>query len=390
MAVSAKSEVDLIRRAEDFVPSLRERADEIEAARRLPQDIADSFAEAGFYGLCIPEVYGGSEASPITMMEVIETLASGDASAAWCVFIGATSGLTTAYLPENAARTVCDSKPNVIMGGVFAPRGKAVPEDGGYRIKGQWQWGSGTQNADWVMGGCAVIRDGKPETMPNGIPISRMMVVPASEVEFLDTWHVSGLSGTGSTDFAIRDCFVPEDFAVALVTDSPIAQPLYAFPVFGMLSIGIGAVALGTARAAVNEVIALASAKTPEGSLRNLASRSVAQRDIAEAEALIRSARLFLWDSVSRAFDAAQRDGALTVEHRRDIRLAATNAATSSAKAVDIAYNLGGGTSVYRKSPLQRCFRDVHTATQHLMVGPSTWELTGRLFLGVDTDTTML
>ena len=380
----------LVDAARGFLPMLKERADEIESNRKLPDDIAASFAKSRFYALCVPKVYGGLEASPVTMMDVIETLATADASSAWCVFIGATSGLVAGYLPVEAAKEIYGSSSTVITGGVFAPRGKASVEEGGYRVSGQWQWGSGTQNADWIMGGCAVIREGQMEKMPSGIPVSRMMLVPAKQVEFLDTWHVSGLCGTGSTDFAFRELYVPEEHSVSLLLDKPLDGPLYAFPIFGMLSIGVGAVALGLARAAIDEIVALASEKTPEGSMRNLASRPVVQRDIAEAEALVRSARLFLWDSVARAYDTAEQTGALTVELRRDIRLAASNAATAGARAVDIAYNLGGGTSVYRSSPLQRYFRDVHTATQHMMVGPGTWEQTGRLYLGLETDTAML
>ena len=390
MAVHLDRSTDLVAAARGFIPMLRDRANEIEAARRLPQDIADDFAKAGLYALCIPETYGGLEASPTTMLEVIETLATGDGAAGWCVFIGATSNLMSAYLPKETAQAIYGANPAIISAGVFAPRGIAVPEDDGYRVNGQWQWGSGTQNASWILGGCVVVNDGQPELMPNGIPLSRMMLVPSAEVEFLDTWHVSGLCGTGSTDFAMHNVFVPKDRAVSLVTDRPLQRPLYAFPVFGMLAIGISAVALGLARAALDELVGVAGAKTPDGSRRNLASKQNTQREIAEAEATLRSARLFLYDSVARAYDAAQASGRLTVDHRRDIRLSAAHACRASAQAVDTAYNLAGGTSVYRSSPLQRHFRDVHTATQHMMVGPAVWELTGRLFLGLETDASLL
>jgi indole-3-acetate monooxygenase len=188
----------------------------------------------------------------------------------------------------------------------------------------------------------------------------------------------------------MRDVFVPEDRAVSLITDQPLARPLYAFPVFGLLAIGISAVSLGLARAAVDELKDLAAKKTPEGRLKPLAQSSHTHREIAEAEALIGSARAYLWDTVARAYDAAQETGELTVDLKRDVRLAGANAARAGAQAVDIAYNLAGGTSVYRKSPIQRHFRDVHVTTQHMMVGPMIWEKTGRLFLGLDDDVTML
>ncbi|HEB89759.1 MAG TPA: flavin-dependent monooxygenase [Deltaproteobacteria bacterium] len=390
MTHAASNADDALReRARAFAPELRRRADEIEAARRLPRDLSDRFARAGFYRMCVPEAYGGLECPPAETMEVIELLARADGASAWCVFIGATSGSVLALLPESAAREVFD-RPETLISGVFAPRGRATAVEGGFRVEGQWQWGSGTWNADWILAGCQVIRDGEPERLANGTPRSRMMLVPASQVEFIDTWYVSGLAGTGSTDFAIHDVFVPEDHALGLGVEGPLARPLYAFPQFGLLGMGIAAVSLGLARAAITELTELAGAKTPAGSARPLAARPATQSGISKAEAGLRSARAFYYEAIQAAWQAAREKGRIEIAHRRDIRLATTHAVHASARAVDRMYALGGGTSVFRSSPLQRIFRDVHVATQHMMVAPATLELTGRLFLGLDTDTAML
>ena len=270
------------------------------------------------------------------------------------------------------------------MAGVFAPRGKAIVVDGGFQVEGQWPWGSGTQNADWVLAGCQIIRDGEFETHANGAPRGRMMCVPRSEIEFVDTWYVSGLAGTGSTDFAIRDRFVPEAFAAGLGVDAPLDRPLYRFPQFGLLAMGIAAVALGLGRAAIDEMIEVAGGKTPDASRRSLAQRPNAQTEVALAEAGLRSARAFYYEAIERAWAEAL-DGRISIDSKRDIRLATTHATRAAAEAVDRMYTLAGGTSVYRRSPLQRIFRDVHVATQHMMVGPATLELTGRLLLGLET-----
>jgi alkylation response protein AidB-like acyl-CoA dehydrogenase len=383
------SGVDTVAAARGLQGELRARAEEIERARRLPADLSRAFARAGFYRMCVPEVYGGLELPPADTMYTIETLAQADGSAAWCVFIGATSGSVLALLPPDSARAIFH-RPEVMLGGVFAPRGKAIVEPGGFRVNGRWQWGSGTQNADWVMGGCEVIRDGKPELLRNGTPRSRMMIAASTEIEFFDTWHVAGLCGTGSTDFAMNDLFVPDERAVGLGVDGPLERPLYAFPQFGLLAMGIAAVALGLARAAIDALVELAGGKTPQGSARPLAARSSAQSDVARAEALLRSARAFYYEAIERAWESACANGRIEVEHRRDVRLATTHATRASADAVDLMYHLGGGSSVYQRSPLQRVFRDVHVATQHMMVGPATLELTGRLLLGLETDTGQL
>jgi alkylation response protein AidB-like acyl-CoA dehydrogenase len=375
--------------ARGFEAELRDRAQEIEDNRRLPRDLSDRFADAGFYRTCVPSVYGGLELPPAETMESIEILARSDAASAWCVFIAATSGGALSMVPESAAREIFP-RPNTLLSGVFAPRGKAVAEGNGFRVDGQWSWGSGTQNADWVLAGCQIIRDGQPELRSNGTPRSRIMLLPADQVEFLDTWHVSGLAGTGSTDFVIRDAFVPESHAVGLGVDGPLARPLYAFPQFGLLAMGVAAVTLGLGRAAINELINIAGGKTPSGSARPLAARPAAQAEVSRAEATLRSARAFYYETIETAWQAACADGCIQTEHRRDIRLATTFTTHACAEVVDRMYNLGGGTSVYRVSPLQRIFRDVHVATQHMMVSPATLELTGRLFLGLDTDVSTL
>lgn len=387
--MSAAAEADPRPAARALASELRERAPELEAARRLPHDLSSRFAESGFYRMCAPAAYGGLELPPHVTMETIELLARADGAPAWVVFIGATSGTTLALLPESTARAVFAEPGTTMIAGVFAPRGKATVVDGGYRVEGQWQWGSGTQNADWILAGCQILRDGEPERTAGGAPRPRMMLLPAADVEFLDTWYVSGLAGTGSTDFAVRDRFVPEGFAPGLGIDGPLDRPLYRFPQFGLLGMGIAAVALGLARAAIDELVALADGKTPSGSARPLAARGGAQSEVARAEASLRSARAFYYEAIESAWQEAQ-EGSLSVDRRRDIRLATTHATHAAAEAVDRMYHLGGGSSVYLRSPLQRIFRDVHVATQHMMVGPATWELTGRLLLGVDTDVSQL
>ena len=216
--------VDVVANARALAPEVRKRADEIEEARRLPAELSQRFAEAGLYRTCVPEAYGGLEAPPAETMGSIEAIAQADGSAAWCVFIGTTSGSVLSLLPPDSAREIFHRE-TVLLGGVFAPRGKAVAEDGGFRVNGRWAWGSGTQNADWVMGGCQVIRDGQPELMKSGAPRSRMMIAPAEEIEFLDTWHVSGLCGTGSTDYVMNDVFVPERRAGGIGVDPEPLEP---------------------------------------------------------------------------------------------------------------------------------------------------------------------
>lgn len=382
--------IDFVDAARGFQAELQTRADEIERKRQLPPDISGKLATAGFYRLCVPEIYGGHELDPVSLAQVIETLAQGDGSAAWCVFIGATSGLVSAYMPEVTAKAVFAADPNLIVAGVFAPRGRAVEQDDAYIVNGRWQWASGSPNAKMIMGGCLVTRNGQPVLMASGIPDSRMVMVPTAEAELLGNWDVSGLCGTGSQDFTIKDRRVSRDMSVSLMSDKPLQRPLYAFPVFGMLAQGIAAVSLGLARASILELMKLATGKTPEGHRKPLAARARTQEDVADAEATLRSARAFFYESISDGWNEALKGNPLSLTTRRDIRLSSTHAVRSCVKVVDLMYNLGGGTSVYRTSPLQRHFRDVHVASQHMMIATPTLETVGRVMLGLETDVTQL
>ncbi|HVN83836.1 MAG TPA: acyl-CoA dehydrogenase family protein [Candidatus Binatia bacterium] len=379
-----------IEAARALADGIRERADDIERDRRLPAELVTAMAEAGLFRLCVPRELGGGEVDVATLVRAIEEVAYADGSAGWCVMIAATSGLVSGYLAPSVAREIYGSV-HSISGGVFAPLGKATAVDGGYRVSGRWAFASGCEHCTWLMGGCVVYDDDTPRLLPNGMPNSRMMLFPGSDVQIIDTWTVAGLRGTGSHDMAVGELFVPADRSVALITDRPRESgPLYTFPVFGLLALGIAGVALGIARSAIDELARLAMAKTPSGSRRKLADRAIVQMRVAEAEALLRSARAFLLDTIGETWDAARSEGAISVHQRALLRLAATNAAVTCAKAIDLMYDAGGGSSIYASNPLQRCFRDIHVVTQHMMVGPATYELTGRFFLGLDADTSML
>jgi alkylation response protein AidB-like acyl-CoA dehydrogenase len=376
--------------ARALAPRLRAAADEIERARRLPPELVRALAASGIFRLCVPHSLGGGETDPATLVAVLETLAAADGSAGWCAMIGANSGVPAAYLRADVARTIYGAADGV-AGGVFVPQGRAVTVDGGYRVTGRWAFASGCEHCDWLMGGSVVRDGGTPRLLPGGDADVRLMFFPARDARVIDTWTVSGLRGTGSHDIEVKDLLVPAERSVSLTTDRPVERgTLYAFPVFGLLALGIAAVALGIARAAIDELVRLACAKTPTLHRRTLAERSLVQLQVAEAEALVRAARAFVMEAIAAAAAAVRAEGTIATRERALLRLAATHATTNAARAVDLMYTAGGGTALYATSPLQRCFRDVHAVTQHMMVGAPTAELAGRVLLGLDADTSTL
>lgn len=384
---------DWITRAEAWRGELARRADEAETARRLPQDIADRLAADGFYAMVNPAGWGGAGAAPLDYYDVVEALARGDAAPAWCTFISITAAYGMAFTDSDAVRALLEA-PAMKAAGVFAPMGRAVrtEKDGqaGFRISGRWAWGSGTQNADWISGGCFIADEAGDLILDDkGRPQHLSAIFPKDQVHFHDTWTVTGLKGTGSTDFEVRDVFVPDDLAVRGFGTARDDEAIFRFPSFGLLAIGIAAVALGTARGAIDDFHELAVSKVPAGGRNTLAQKSLTHRGVAEAEASVRQGRAFLREAIGEAWTDALA-GSVSMERRRDLRLACTSAVQAAKRAVDTVYELAGGSSVYSTSPIQRRFRDVHVATQHIMVGPSTWEVTGRLFLDQPTDISQL
>jgi alkylation response protein AidB-like acyl-CoA dehydrogenase len=370
--------------AREIAPAIRARSVEIERVRRLPADLCATMAEGGLFRISLPRSLGGFEVEAATMLETIEEVGKADGSAAWCVMVASTSALVAAYLEEEAAAAVFGDDPLIITGGVFAPRGAAATIEGGYRVSGRWPFASGCQNCCWLMGGSLISAEGKP-------PEARLMLFPASKATIHDTWFTSGLCGTGSHDIEVQDLLVPRAFSVAPATEvARLKSPLYAFPFFGLLALGIAAVTLGIARAAADEFARLAGEKTPFGAKKPLSARPAVQTQLAEIEALIRSARAFFYETVGAASRSAAATGEVPLKQRAELRLAACHATTSAARAVDIAYGGVGATSIYSASPLQRHFRDVHVATQHVMVSPTLQELAGRVLAGAPVDTSLL
>ena len=382
---SAPGASALVAAARGFADELSTRGPELEAARQLAPDIAARFAQAGFYRMAVPAALGGIETGPQTIVDVIDALAQADGSAAWCVMIGSTTGLTAAWLAPEAARTVFGSDPATITAGVFAPMGTADVSGETATVTGRWAWGSGSRNAQWIFGGARLVRDGAP-VIEDGRPRTMMFAMPAHDVTIHDTWDPSGLAGTGSHDFEAAGVVVPLGHGADITARAREAGALYAFPVFGMLALGIAGVATGLGRAAIRELQEIGGGKRPQGSRRLVGERVAAQVEIAHAEAAVAASRAYLADAIGRAWEHAKTGGEMPAEARRDLRLAASFAVEQCVGAVDRMYLLGGGSSVHKTGRLQRIFRDAHVVTQHMMVAPATWELTGRMLFGLDTD----
>ena len=376
--------------ARDLGPRIRARSAEIEALGMLPPDLVDSIRPTGAFRQCVPDDLGGPGVTAAESLKVFEEFAYHDGSVGWCVAIASTTSVLASYLPDPHAGDLFGD-PDAIGGGFVVPRGRAVPVDGGLRVSGRWQWGSGVKHCTTIGGGCLVVgADGRPEPRSDGLAAPFVFMDP-EDVELIETWDVAGLAGTGSVDFEARDVFVPEGRWVQMVPARPVRENVWSrFSFFGLLASGVAAVAVGVARRSIDELVELAGGKKPQGSTRTLAGRAATQAEVAKSEARLASAWTLLLDEVDHTFQDARAGRTSTIDQRRRIRLAATHATQTAADAAASMFRTAGGAAVYRTSPIQRCFRDTAVAAQHAMVAPRTMETLGRMRLGLDTETSTL
>ena len=372
-------------------PQIRSQTEQMEADRRLPLELVQAMAEIGLFRSMIPKSLGGLEMDLIPALHLFETVAEADGSAGWCAMIGATGGTTSAFLTEKVAQEIYGQNSNVVTAGAIAPNGTAQPTDGGYQVTGRWEFNSGCQHSQWLMGTSVIVENGEPRILPHGYPETRMMIFPAADAEILDTWSVSGLRGSGSHDIAVQDLFVPEERAVAYDAGKRYQSgPLYTFPLFGLLATSVASVATGMARGAIDTFIELAQTKRLTGGRRLINQRSVVQLQVAQAEAQLRSGRAFMFQTVQEVWDKVVAGEKISQRDKALLRLSACQATTASAQAIDLMYQAAGTGAIWDSSPLQRYFRDVHMITQHAVVGSPISEVAGKVLLGLDPKFPML
>lgn len=393
-AASLAGDPAVIARAEALRPAIEAASNEIEEGRRLPPALLDKLHEARLFRLLLPRSSNGIETDPVTFFHVIETIARGDASTAWCVSQGGGCAMSAAYLDLPVANEIFGHDPRAVLAWGPGPKVKAVETEGGYRVTGVWAFASGGRHATWLGAHCPVFRsDGSPLIGPDGRQVERTMLVRAGDVAWTDIWDTVGLRGTASDQFALNDHFVRADHSITRDFEKECREPgpLYRMSAMTCYEVGFAGVALGIARASLDAFVDVARNKVPRGHRSPLRDNAVVQSNAAQAEVNVRAARAFLLQAVADIWHTiAQPGGKLTVDQRITIRMASTHAIHKAREAVDFAYNAAGASAIFGSHPLERRFRDIHTVTQQLQGRLSHFETVGAWMLGADADLTFV
>ncbi len=358
---------ELIAAAEKLAPLLREKAREAEIARKPLDEVIDAIREAGLFSLMTPKCYGGHEADLDTFFEVCLTLSRADASMGWLIAFYMEHTFWFCGFPKEFQKELFSDQSYVLAPATLnIGGGKAKEVEGGYRISGRWQWGTGIVHANWVLVGALVAGE-------DGPPAPMFFAMPREEVEAIDTWHVAGMCSTGSFDIKVDDVFVPKNRTVAMfdLTNATTAQqihdgPLYRTPLIPILGFASALSMLGAAQGALEEYQTQTKAKIAAnqqragGTIKDEGKPSV----VASAALTINAAELVLRDVLREVME--YRDDA-TQAMRGSWLSRMAHAIFMCRSAVQDIVSVTGASGSRLESPIQRALRDISTGSNHVL-----------------------
>ena len=380
----------LLDQIDDLAPQLRIWGEDAERQCDLAPEAVAALRDRDLFRIWRPRALDGLELPPTEALAVFEQLATIDASVAWLV---ANAAVTTTFFqvfPDDGLAEIFHERDAVVAGGWFPP-GVAEPTDGGFHVSGQWAFGTGCRHADWITGMAVILgEDGQPEqhAATEG-PRMLLLAVPADEVEVVDNWDTLGMRGTGSHDVRATNVFVPtrRTFVVGPFDHpgSAFTGPLYQFHMW-LGGAVIGAVAIGVARAALDDFTAHTLSRTPSYTTQALRDRPIVQDHVGRAAALIGAGRAYLHVAVDDAYRHFDRGDTHDPCRLAPVQLAACHAVEAASQAVDLLHTVAGTSGIRTDHQLGRHFRDLHTMRQHTLAAAARYESIGQLLLGKHSD----
>jgi alkylation response protein AidB-like acyl-CoA dehydrogenase len=369
----------------ELAPAIAARAAEIEAGRRVPIDLVETLRSIGVFRMFVPRSHGGLELEIAESLEIVAALGRIEGSVGWVAVIGTGTAIFPTMLPRETYDEIYRNGPDVIYAASAAVLGgtaEATPK--GMRVKGRWPFASGCQHADWMLGACVLTENGTPLPGPaEGVPLVRLVALPASQWQIEDTWHAGGLKGTGSHHIALDDTLVPEArFADLAGGASCLSGPLFNAPL-QLISLMHSAIAVGIAEGAVDDLVRMANAgRRQVRAASALRDSEIFQSELGRVEADLKAARAYhevqMASHWRHALAGTLRDEALLTQGIQS----SVWITTTCVRVADACFTLGGGSALYDSSPLQRRMRDLHAAAQHFAVQQRHYIPSGALLLG--------
>jgi alkylation response protein AidB-like acyl-CoA dehydrogenase len=362
-------------------------AEEAEARRTLQPKTVEALREAKLLRGFLPVELGGYECDLSALVSVVAELSRQDGAAGWCFGMNAfITSICAAHLPDEGIEEIYQAggrdPSRVLMAGGFPPVGRAVREGEGWRVSGDFRFGSGILHADYVVCTALEIENDAP-VMDGAIPLMRTFVVPRDQVRIEDNWYAAGLEGTGSCDYHLDDHWHPDSLSFVASHSDPIrGRSLYSLPLLTVANAPHCGFALGVGRRALEEIRDLATSRLRLGSSAPVAERPAFQQSFGRVSTRFDAAEVLV-NARASALQEAHRDGAVTLAHRAGFTAATTNAYESALEAAQVAFRAAGGAALYRSVRLQRCLRDIQAGCQHIVPSEESWERVAQVGLGL-------
>lgn len=363
--------IDHLARAKSVGRLVEQEADAIERDRTITRPVYEALAEAELFWTLVPRELGGLGLGIVEAFEVIEEISRADGSTGWALMANSCStAVAVGFMNETGVREMFGGPDRGITAGMIMPTGKGVAVDGGFRVTGRYQFGSGSAHASWIGAGFVIVDDnGEPVLDANGDPQCRISFLPRDEVEFLGNWDVMGMVGTGSYDYLVDGKFVPDKYTMETFSTTPVrSEPVYQL---GLLGIGVGGhapVALGLAKRALEEIANIVVNKVRPGYPTVVGDSDLFRWEFAKFDALYRAARSYTYEVYGDAEATAAAGGEISDEQRARMRQVATWTQEVASDVVGFAHRWAGSGTVRNPSALGRCTRDAAVATQHMLV----------------------
>ena len=378
-----------LQRTRALGPMIDKAAAADEDATELAADVVEAIDAAGLFAIMAPAELGGAEAHPGDVIDAISELSYWDGSAGWYSHAVMTGGAVGgAFLGDRAVAEIFRGNHFQRAAGQAAPTGKAERVEGGYRISGRYSFGSGTSHARWIVGGYMLHDGGAPVLGADGQPTMLIGLAPRDSVRFLGNWDVLGLRGTGSYDFEVSEQVLPEDFFFNAA--APVQQrggALYRMGFMAIPCISHASFALGAARRMLDEWRAYARTKLRGAGM--VSGMQTFQHDFAGATADLHAADAFVRRTFSDLYDAAKTDR-VTAEMRLEGQLATSHAFTVAKRVANAAFAGCTTRAVRNGNAIQRCFRDIHAGSAHVLNSEQALIDAGAVLVGTEGAATPL
>ncbi|MGH7780460.1 MAG: acyl-CoA dehydrogenase family protein [Candidatus Binataceae bacterium] len=375
----------------ELAPTIRAYADRAEREAQMPREVADAFHQSGLFRIFLPRRMGGGEMTIPDSLRLCEEVARIDGSAGWNLAICAGGPLFGHNLSLEAFEKIYGNPHGVSAGSLNPMTTRMIAVEGGWRLSGKATYASASAQATYLMAAGIVLRDGAPQII-GGFPLLRAGFFPIEQAKILNTWSTAGMRGTGSNDCVFEDVFVPDEFTFDwLSAKSPWKRgPLQNIPSPLQFVGGLATVVLGTARHALDALSEIAQAKVPVGARGTLRERPIAQIQFAQAEGLLQAARAYFYNCNDEIWRKGVAGESFSLQDRAHARLAVVTAVKLAVQAVDLIADAAGMSSAQTAFPIERCWRDVHTASQHVLLNTSRFEVVGRVLFGLDPDSPII